>query len=234
LFDSLPADIVDVVDEDLIEDLETTAERFKELREKRRDREREIREEKDDAMRELREEFGDKRGSEAYYRRMEEIREKYESMDSLPEDEQAELEALREQLSENSKRVSDTVENEVRQAVGHFEKGDRWTSETILYQLIESRYGDEYTIERHHRPKWLDGLELDIFIVETGVGVEYQGVQHYEAVEHWGGEEALEERQERDARTKELCRERGVDVVEVRHDEELSEELVRRKIDSVL
>jgi gas vesicle protein len=185
-------------------------------------------------MRELRGEFGDERGSEAYYRRLEEIREKYETMDPLPENEQEELDALRDELSENSKRVSDTVENEVRQAVGHYEKGNRWTSETILYQLVQSKYGDDYTIKRHHRPDWLDGLELDIFLVEAGVGIEYQGVQHYEAVEHWGGEEALEERQQRDERTKKLCREHGVDVVEVRYDEELSIDVLRAKIDPKL
>lgn len=234
LFDSLPADIVDVVDEDLLGELEAKADRFKTLREKRRDREREIRNGKDEEMQELREEFGDERGSEAYYRRLEEIREKSETMDLLPENEQEELDALRDELSENSKRVSDTMENEVRQAVGHYEKGNRWTSETILYQLVQSKYGDDYTIKRHHRPDWLDGLELDIFLVEAGIGIEYQGVQHYEAVEHWGGQEALEERQQRDERTKELCREHGVDVIEVRYDEELSIDVLRAKIDSKL
>ncbi|WP_162991536.1 PDDEXK family nuclease [Halostella salina] len=234
LFDSLPGEIVSVVDDDLIEELEAKAARFNELRQKRFDREREIENAKKDEMRELRDEFGDERGSDEYYDALGSIREKYEGKDPLAEDEQAELDELREELSENSKRVSDTIENEVRQAVGHYEKGNRWTSETILYQLIESRYGDEYTIERHHRPDWLDGLELDIFLVEPGVGIEYQGVQHYEAVEHWGGEEALEERQARDERTRELCAERGVELVEVRHDEELSEELVTSKVDAVI
>ena len=234
LFESLPADIVDVVDEELLSELEAKTNRFKALREKRRDGEREIREGKDEEMRELRDEFEDERGSEAYYRRLEGIREKYEAMDPLPEDEQEMLDRLWEELSENSKRVSDTVENEVRQAVGHYEKGDRWTSETILYQLVQSKYGDEYTIKRHHRPDWLDGLELDIFIVEADVGIEYQGVQHYESVEHWGGEEALKKRKQRDEQTKKLCSEHDVDVIEVRYNEELSEEVLREKVDPLL
>lgn len=233
-FEKLPGEIVDVVDDNLIEDIAEKATRFKELRQKRRDRDREINDEKKEAIRELREEFDGERGSEAYYRQMEEIREKYESMTPLPPDEQDELDELRKELSENSKRVSDTVENEVRQTVGHYEKGNRWTSETILYQLIESRYGDEYTIERHHRPDWLDGLELDIFLVEAGLGIEYQGVQHYEAVEHWGGEEGLQERQARDERTRELCAEHDVELVEVRHNEELSGELIESKIEPLL
>lgn len=229
-FEKLPGEIVDVVDDDLIEDIAEKAMRFKKLRQKRRERDREINDAKKEAIHELREEFGDSRGSEAYYRRVEELREEYESMDPLTTDEQEELEALREELSENSARVSDTVENEVRQAVGHYEKGNRWTSETILYQLVESRYGDEYTIKRHYRPDWLGGLELDIFLVEPGIGIEYQGVQHYEAVEHWGGADGLEERKERDERTRELCEEHDVELVEVRHDEDLSEKLVESKI----
>lgn len=232
--ENLPGEIIDVIDEDLLEDLEAKAERYDELREKRFNRQEEIRANKKDAIRSMRNESDLQRGSEAYYRELEEIRETYDSMDPLPADEQAELDALKEELSESSKRVSDTIENEVRQALGHYEKGNRWTSETLLYQLIQSKYGDEYTIERHHRPEWLDGLELDIFLVEPSMGIEYQGVQHYEAVDHWGGEEGLKERQERDRRTRELCAEHGVDLVEVRHDDGLSQELIESQIEPLL
>jgi gas vesicle protein len=233
-FEKLPGEIIDVVDDELIEDIVETATRFKVLRQKRRERDREINAAKKEEMRELREEFGDERGCELYYQRIEEIREEYESKTPLKPEEQDELEALREKLSENSARVSDTVENEVRKAVGHYKKGNRWTSETILYQLIKSRYGDEFTIERHYRPDWLDGLELDVFLVEPDVGIEYQGVQHYETVDHWGGEEGLRKRQARDKRTRELCREHNVELVEIRHDEELSAALVASKLDPVV
>jgi len=234
LFESLPGDIIDVVEEDLIEELDAKAQRFEELRQKRYERGREIDGAKKEAIREETDELDDDLEVREELERTQSIRDKYDSMDPLPPDEQAELDELRTELSENSKRVSDTVENEVRQAVGHYEKGNRWTSETILYQLIESRYGDEYTIERHHRPEWLDGLEIDIYLVEPRVGIEYQGVQHYEVVEHWGGEEGLAERQARDKRTRELCEEHDVELVEVRHDEELSEELVASRIDPIL
>lgn len=234
LFDSLPGEIIDVVDDDLLDELEAKVDRFKQLRQKRWDRSREIEDAKKNEIQELREELGYERGSKAYYNGLEAIRDKYEVKEPLPPVEQAELDELREELSENSKRVSDTVENEVRQSLGHYEKGNRWTSETILYQLVTSKYGDEFTIERHHRPEWLDGFELDIFLVEAGIGIEYQGVQHYEVVEHWGGEEGLAERQARDERTRELCEEHGISLVEVRHDEELSEELVTAKLDPLI
>lgn len=147
----------------------------------------------------------------------------------LTEAERAELSELRDALKEQDDRLTDAVENEARQAFGHYKKGNRWTSETILYQLIESEF-PEFTIRRHHRPEVLNGLELDIFIEEANVGVEYQGVQHYEPVDHWGGEEALEERQARDEAKRRLCDKHGIDLVEVRYDEDLSTELVRERI----
>ena len=155
---------------------------------------------------------------------------KYDGEQMLAQEEHDEWNELQDELLEYGQTITEAAENEVRRALGHYEKGNRWTSETILFQLVESNYGDEYTLKRHHRPEWLDGLELDIFIVEADLGIEYQGVQHYEAVEHWGGEEALEERQERDRRTKDLCDEHGVDVVEVRYDEDLSARLIEEKI----
>ena len=56
-------------------------------------------------------------------------------------------------------------------------------------------------------------------------------MQHYEAVEHWGGKEGLQERQARDDRTRELCAEHDVELVEVRYDEALSSELIESKVE---
>jgi hypothetical protein len=123
---------------------------------------------------------------------------------NLSDTEQAEYDELQALMSEIQNHISEAAENEVRRAVDHYEKGNRWTNETILYQLIEAEYGDEYRLKRHHRPDWLNGMELDVYLVESKIGVEYQGVQHYEPVDHRGGEEALKERQERDQKTREL------------------------------
>lgn len=163
-----------------------------------------------------------------------EIGDKYEIDTVLPPEEREELSEVEEILLEYGQTIEETAENEVRRAVGHYEKGSRWTSETILFQLVNEEYGSEYTLKRHHRPDWLDGLELDIFLVEANIGIEYQGIQHYEPIEHWGGEEALKDRQKRDAKKKEICDDHDVEIIEVRHDEELSEELVKSKIEPVI
>lgn len=179
LHDMLPEDIEDIVEADFRARLE----RYEELRDKQWDRERQIEDQKKEALSALRDELDDDLSREERRERFREARAPYGEMDPLPDDEAAELEALNEQIQAERKEIMDTVENEVRQAFGHYEKGNRWTSETILYQLVESNFPD-FTIKRHHRPDFLDGLELDIYIAEAKVGIEYQGIQHYEPIDH--------------------------------------------------
>lgn len=145
---------------------------------------------------------------------------------------QQELNGLWEALEEQNKQLGDLVENEVRQSFGYYKKGNRWTSETLLYQLIKSEF-PMYEIQRHHRPDWLNGLELDIYLEEPAVGIEYQGIQHYEPVDHWGGQEALEQRQQRDMKKQRFCEKQGVNLVEFRYDEDLSESVVIEKLTPV-
>ena len=83
---------------------------------------------------------------------------------------------------------------------------------------------------RHHRADFLQGLELDVYLPDRNIGIEYQGVQHFEPVAHWGGEEALAKLQKRDAKKKRLCREAKVKLVYFCHDENLSTDLVRNRI----
>ncbi|WP_141212211.1 hypothetical protein [Halorubrum ezzemoulense] len=233
--EEIPDHIFEVIDDELENNFETKTQRLQELRSKRRERNREI----NDERKELLKKYADPDNPEFQPEDIDgdhiyEIKQEYNDKPRLPPDEAEELEQLEDLIDENWDRVSTAIENEVREEFGHHEIGSRWESETVLYNIIESKYGDEYTIKRHHRPDWLEGLELDIFIEEAGVGIEYQGIQHYEVVEAWGGEEGLEERQERDQQTKELCREHGVELVEVRYDEDISEEIVEKRVDSLL
>ena len=73
-------------------------------------------------------------------------------------------------------------------------------------------------------------LEIDIFIPELKLGIEYQGEQHYKPVEQFGGKKALNRQKIRDKLKQELCQQAGYDLIEFRYDEELSIELIRTKL----
>ncbi|MBQ8247517.1 MAG: hypothetical protein IJZ42_10325 [Lachnospiraceae bacterium] len=87
----------------------------------------------------------------------------------------------------------------------------RWGNEYRLFSLI-SNYNSNAQYQYHST--WLGRQSLDIYIPENRIGIEYQGEQHYNAVEIWGGEEALEKNQKRDLRKKKLCMENNVRLLE--------------------
>lgn len=133
------------------------------------------------------------------------------------------------QFTLQKRNIDKLIENEVRRKFGHKKVGEAWTSETILYyQVVKLMEGHE--VLHHYRPDFLDGLELDIYVPHLKQGIEYQGIQHYEAVEHWGGQEALERTRQRDEKKRELCRAAGVKLIYFDYDEDLDVNEISRRI----
>lgn len=80
-----------------------------------------------------------------------------------------------------------------------------------LFKMIRQLYPDTLY---QYRPEWLGRQSLDLFIPSLQTAIEYQGVQHYLAVDFFGGEEALGKRQELDRIKREKCLENQVRLVE--------------------
>lgn len=87
----------------------------------------------------------------------------------------------------------------------------RWGNEYRLFSLISCYCSD--AVYQYHC-KWLGQQSFDIYLEERKIAIEYQGQQHYKAVEHFGGEESLMLNQQRDAKKKLLCMENGVRLLE--------------------
>lgn len=118
------------------------------------------------------------------------------------------------------------IENDIRRRVGYPLRGEKYQGETNLYYSIKRLLPEEITITRHYRPKWLQGLEIDIYIEDLKIGFEYQGQQHYNEVKHWGGKKKLIEQQEHDKRKKEICQKMGIKLYEIRYDEQYDDEML--------
>lgn len=141
------------------------------------------------------------------------------------------MEEIRE-ASELKKKIDQTVENSVRAQLGFRKIGDAWISETILYEIVCAFFkGDD--VIRHYRPYWLDGLELDIFVPNHSIAFEYQGIQHFYPIEHWGGEKQLQKQKEHDARKKRICMERNIKLICINYDEPLTTEFVVNRINDM-
>lgn len=86
----------------------------------------------------------------------------------------------------------------------------KWKSEQTLFTLVKKEYPDALF---QFRPRWLEPQNLDIYIPSINIGIEYQGIQHYESIDFFGGEEAFAHRQKLDARKKSLCESNGLKLV---------------------
>lgn len=133
------------------------------------------------------------------------------------------------ELSKLQHEFQNSIENLVREQLGYPKIGDAWVSETMLYHIIKEIYPN-IEVLRHYRPAWLDGLELDIYIPSKKLAFEYQGIQHFQAVEHWGGQAKLEIQKEHDSRKKRICEEKGICLICINYDEELTNDYVAKKI----
>lgn len=114
--------------------------------------------------------------------------------------------------------VSDLIrksENDFRLIKGLPSVGESWLSETLLFNQLSETLHD-FEVVRHASPVWLGRQHLDIFIPSLGVAIEYQGIQHDQPVEFFGGEPAFKKRQKLDAKKRRLCKRNGVRLIEVR------------------
>lgn len=103
----------------------------------------------------------------------------------------------------------------------------KWKSEQQLYAMIKEVYPEAIY---QYQTEWLGRQSLDIFIPSLNVGIEYQGRQHYEAINFFGGEEEFEKRKKLDSRKKELCLKNNVKLLEWDYRMEINEENIKKII----
>ena len=135
--------------------------------------------------------------------------------------------------AENGENDARTLENQLRERFGYPRVGEKRISETLLFKIIQTLFGGTKVV-RHYRGAELGGLELDIWIPDLRLGIEYQGEQHYQVIEPWGAVSGLSKRIENDRKKRQLCKSAGYNLVEFRYEENLTEDRVVKKLRSYL
>ncbi len=92
--------------------------------------------------------------------------------------------------------------------------GEGWISETKLFYQLKDEF-NEHIVLQHCKPKWLGRQHFDIYFPILNIAVEYQGKQHFEAVEYFGGHEALKQNILRDNRKKDLALKNNCELIYV-------------------
>lgn len=102
-----------------------------------------------------------------------------------------------------------------------------WKTEFDLYKVVKKKYVD--CIFQYRDPV-LKGQSIDVFIPSLKVGIEYQGLQHYEPVSIFGGEEGFERTKERDKRKLDICCKNDIKLLYWKYDEPINAVQLSKKM----
>ena len=68
-------------------------------------------------------------------------------------------------------------------------------------------------------------LSFDFYISEYNCCIEYDGLQHFEPVKYWGGDETFEKIKLRDKIKTEYCKNNNIQLIRIRYDEKIIDKL---------
>lgn len=95
-------------------------------------------------------------------------------------------------------------------------------SQTRVYERLKSDFPnlDIWFEVNKTRLEWLSSKRLDIVIPKLQIVIEYNGRQHYEAIDRFGGTEAFEKQKLDDLDKYNLCKVNGFTVYYIKYDQE--------------
>ena len=102
-----------------------------------------------------------------------------------------------------------------RQSHGELDIGTFLKNHSINYEF-QKRFKD-------CRDKYT--LPFDFYIPTLNYCIEFDGRQHYEPVDYFGGEKALKEVRRRDGIKTKYCKEKGIKLLRIRYDEDVEEKM---------
>lgn len=105
----------------------------------------------------------------------------------------------------------------------------KWKSEELMYQCVKKIFKNKKVIHQYN-PFFLGKQTYDVFVCGKNIAFEYQGKQHFEPVEIFGGEENFIKQQERDKLKKELSEKNNVELIYVNYWEDITTDLIKQKL----
>ena len=80
-------------------------------------------------------------------------------------------------------------------------------------ELIEFFKNEKIEFIHKHHFEWLGRQEIDLYLPQYNVGIECQGLQHFESISYFDGDEGLKSTIERDQRKLRLCNENNLKLL---------------------
>jgi len=122
------------------------------------------------------------------------------------------------------KNIAANTRTALRAAVGKLADESKWKKEARMLQMLRSAVHPLH-VEAQATFPWLGQFRFDAYVPKLKLAVEYQGAQHFRAIEVFGGEDGLRRTQERDEAKARLALSNGVRVEYVRYDDDLEQRI---------
>jgi len=119
------------------------------------------------------------------------------------------------------------AENLLRKNHGLPRIGEGWISEMRLYNLVKTFFLEA---QHHGTPNWLKPQHLDVFVPSKKLAFEYQGRQHFEPIDFFGGEESFKNIKKLDQRKMQKCKLNGTLLLYWRYNEPINREVLIEKL----
>lgn len=68
----------------------------------------------------------------------------------------------------------------------------------------------------------INKLYFDFYLPEYNTCIEYDGLQHFKSIEHFGGKKGLKETQKRDKIKDEYCKNNNIRLLRIKYNEKVS------------
>ena len=133
-------------------------------------------------------------------------------------------------FSELVEEILREAENDLRENHGLPRIGEGWVSETRLYRMTQSIFPDA---QQHATPDWLKPQHLDVFVPSRRIAFEYQGKQHFEPIDFFGGQVAYAKTVKRDEIKAQKCKSNGVLLIQWQFDEPIKLSVLIAKLQKI-
>ena len=114
---------------------------------------------------------------------------------------------------------------------------NRWKSEELVYKITKKLF-NEYQVIYQYRPYYLStdkgNMSYDVYICGIKIAIEYQGKQHFEPVDYFGGKDNFVKQQERDRLKKQLSKENGVKLIYINYWDDITPALIKCRIEDAI
>ena len=114
------------------------------------------------------------------------------------------------------------VENKIKQLDKRYSNGIKQIMSFLNYRNII------FTTEKRFKEcKNKKTLPFDIYIENLNLCIEYDGRQHFESIEHWGGIKSLQKTKENDKIKNKYCKKRGINLIRIKYNEDIIKVLTK-------